>query len=115
MCPSATKNRPANGTSIINWGHSPYYFNTIGADYNRTPNWRVLKTSNDIGYWIMADDHGTTNVTNGLNHPAGQNVLFLGGHIKWVPDNTTAPGGATTNVNVPVTITTFTDYSIRSK
>jgi prepilin-type N-terminal cleavage/methylation domain-containing protein len=108
-CPSATKNAKYGVNDASTWSRSTYYICTVGINYNRTPACRVLKTGNDAGYWIMADDY----TSGGGNHDAGQNVLYLGGHVKFVPRGTKPPAGQVYNINTPVSIEGFTDYRLR--
>jgi prepilin-type N-terminal cleavage/methylation domain-containing protein len=97
-CPSAASQNAKYGVNDAStWSRSTYYICTIGINYNRAPSARVLNTGNDAGYWIMADDY----TSNGGNHEAGQNVLYLGGHVRFVPRGTNPPVGQVYNINTP--------------
>jgi len=107
QCPSSRLWRPSNGDTIYTWIYSNYYVCTAGYNPDRNPNWRVLNTGNDPGYWIMADYYGGNVNIPTPNHAEGQNILYLGGNIKWVPRGTNNISPITSNVNVPQSISTF--------
>jgi prepilin-type N-terminal cleavage/methylation domain-containing protein len=106
QCPSSQLPRPSKTATVSTWIYSHYYLCTVGFNPSRSTPWRVLNTGNDAGFWVMADHYGDG--TAAANHAEGQNILYLGGHVKWVPRGMNNIPKNTANVNVPQSITSFT-------
>jgi len=83
-CPSNLIRKPTG--NLIDNTSSPYCANTIGIDYSRTPNARALTLKNKPDRGIMKDScyKDEQYFRYEQNHKGGQNILYLGGHVKWV-------------------------------